>query len=136
MAELNASPSCLPTASDETYLTREQLRYLQETLLNWRTRLCRKLSGRLGDAPAQSLPDWVDSASHNTQSELTWADRERTMLLIKQIDAALERMASGTYGYCSESGEEIGIQRLMALPTAEYCIDTQQEIERRNKRFR
>jgi DnaK suppressor protein len=85
--------------------------------------------------PSESLPDWIDSASLSTQVALTWADRERSLDLIRQIDAALERIASGTYGYCRESGEEIGIERLMALPTAQYCVETQRDLERRKRRF-
>jgi DnaK suppressor protein len=114
----------------------ERLAYFRDKLLRWRDELCQNLPGHPESISAQSLPDWVDSASCTTQLELSWADRERTVVLIRQIDAALFRIAAGTYGYCTESGEEIGIERLMALPTAQYCLEIQSDIEWRQKKFR
>ena len=117
------------------YLSDAQLRFFRDRLLRWRQEQCQRLTGRSLAVPSESLPDWIDSASLSTQVALTWADRERSLDLISQIDAALERIASGTYGYCRESGEEIGIERLMALPTAQYCVETQRDLERRKRRF-
>ncbi len=117
------------------YLSDAQLRFFRDRLLRWRQEQCQRLTGRSLAVPSESLPDWIDSASLSTQVALTWADRERSMDLIRHIDAALERIASGTYGYCRESGEEIGIERLMALPTAQYCVETQRDLERRKRRF-
>ena len=117
------------------YLSAAQLRFFRDRLRRWRQEQCQRLTGRSLAVPSESLPDWIDSASLSTQVALTWADRERSLDLISQIDAALERIASGTYGYCRESGEEIGIERLMALPTAQYCVETQRDLERRKRRF-
>ena len=117
------------------YLSYAQLRFFRDRLLRWRQEQCQRLTGRSLAVPSESLPDWIESASLSTQVALTWADRERSLDLISQIDAALERIASGTYGYCRESGEEIGIERLMALPTAQYCVETQRDLERRKRRF-
>jgi len=131
-----AHDTCCVARGDETYLSPEQLRYFHDRLLTWRRELCRSLAGSPGEVIVESLPDWVDSAAHSSQVALSLAERERTQILIRQIDAALKRIMAGTYGYCVASGDEIGLQRLMALPTAQYSLETQQEIERGKKRFR
>jgi DnaK suppressor protein len=136
MSDATAAPHCPVTVSDKTYLTEAQLNEFKDYLLAWRSELCQALPGRQDDALAERLPDWVDSAALSTQIELSMVDRARAMELIRQIDAALGRIAAGTYGYCAISGEEIGIDRLRALPTAVYCVETQNEIERRKRRLR
>lgn len=120
----------------ETYLGTEQLRYFKDKLLLWRSELCARLKGCCAEAMNEGLPDWIDSASLRTQMELSLGDRERSLQSILQVDEALERIAAGSYGYCAISGEEIGIERLTAMPTARYCIETQNDIERRSRRFR
>lgn len=119
--------------ADSTYLDQGLLHYFRGRLLRWRDELCTRMQGRPDDGALHGLPDWLDSASLSTQVELSWADRERSLQIIRQIDAALERIESGTYGYCAESGEEIGVRRLMAMPIAQYSVETQSDIERRRQ---
>lgn len=131
MVEKNASSN--GTIDGEAYMSRDQLRYFQEKLLRWRKELWAKVQERQDEDDFHGLSDWLDFASHNTQVELSLADRERSLHLIRQIDAALGRIESGTYGYCAESGEEIGIKRLMVVPIALYSVEIQNEIERRRQ---
>ncbi len=127
--------SCLQD-SNVSCLSDDQLRYFKERLLLWRTELCDKIRWNGDSLPDQGLSDWLDVAAVNAQVELSMVERQRSWQLIRQIDAALERIADGTYGFCSESGAEIGIKRLKALPTAQYSVDIQNDIEQRKRRWR
>lgn len=120
--------------AEEPYMSRAQLHYLRNRLLGWR----RELSSRLQEAPdetvAEPLADWVDCASLNSQRELSLGERARNLQIIRQIDAALARIKAGTYGYCAESGEEIGFRRLTIMPIARYSVEVQRDIERCQRR--
>lgn len=118
---------------DEAYMPVGRLHYFQAKLLRWRGELSLRLQGSLEEGAAESLPDWVDSAALTTQAELSWADRDRAVQTLRQIDAALARIDAGTYGYCAETGEEIGLERLMAMPIALFSVETQRERERRRQ---
>ena len=75
-----------------------------------------------------------DRASVETDISLELRNRDRLRKLINQIDSALERIDTGNYGYCEETGEEIGIQRLIARPIARMCIEAQEEHEKFERR--
>lgn len=123
---------------DEPYMGRHQRQYFQNKLLRWRKDLC--VSLKLIEHPEQyeedKFADWIDAASVHTQVELSWANRERSLQILKEIDAALERIREGSYGYCIETGEEIGIRRLIALPIAQFSVEAQQHREQRRKHDR
>jgi len=134
----DANDSSCVGIGDESYLSPAQLEYFRDRLLQWRRELCRNLAGETGPVtmPMENLPDWVDSATHSALIELSLAEQERSLALIRQIDTALQRIAAGSFGYCLQSGEEIGLRRLMALPIARYSVEIQSEIERGARRCR
>ncbi len=120
--------------TDECYMTTRQLQYFRDKLLRWRSELCRQKPCLDADRDDPGLqPDWIDSASLSTSWHLMQARRDRTVDTLRQIDAALARIAAGTYGFCEESGEEIGLERLLAMPTARLSVEAQSDLERRRR---
>ncbi|MBW2519437.1 MAG: TraR/DksA family transcriptional regulator [Deltaproteobacteria bacterium] len=123
---------------DEPYMSLNQLHYFQNKLLGWRKEVCDKLSRNFPafDKHAEQTADWVDAAALQTQNQLYYANHDHALRTLIEIDSALQRIKSGTFGFCIESGDEIGFKRLIALPIAKYSIDTQEELEKRNKTVR
>ena len=80
-------------------------------------------------------PDDIDRASMETDKALDLRTKDRIRKLINKIDDALERIEDGTYGYCEETGEPIGIERLEARPVATLSIEAQERHERMEKTF-
>jgi len=119
-----------------SYLNANQLNFFANKLHNWRRDLYQILRQ---DNPQEQepmrQPDWVDEAATKSQLDFNWANRERAARLIQEIDAALERIDTGDYGYCLESGEEIGIKRLLVLPIAKYAVHAQERLERQRLRY-
>ena len=86
---------------------------------------------------AEELSDEADIASTTTTQQITFSIRERELNKLKRIDAALNRIDTGTFGICEESGEYIEIKRLENQPWTEYCIEIAEEKEREeSQRFR
>ena len=77
--------------------------------------------------------DIVDQASSYTDKNVEMKAINRQIKLISKIDQALKRIQDGTYGYCAETGEPIGLKRLMARPVAELCIAAQEKHEKEEK---
>lgn len=129
---------CLHRIEDEPYMSRHQKQYFQSRLLCWRNELCLRLKLAYYPVAADEdkLADWIDAASVQTQAELSWAERERSLQIVKEIDAALGRIHEGSYGFCIETGEPIGIRRLIALPIAQLSVEAQQQRERRARHCR
>jgi len=123
----------VPTRS---YLNANQLNFFANKLRNWRSDLYQILrqTNHLEQEPMRQ-PDWVDEAATKSQLDLTWANRERAARLIQEIDAALGRIDAGDYGYCLETGEEIGIKRLLVLPIAKYEVSAQERLEKQRLRY-
>src|SRR5690349_24935910 len=84
----------------------------------------------------QNHPDLADRASSETDRAIELRARDRQRKLISKIDAALQRIEDGTYGYCEETGEPIGLKRLDARPIATLSIEAQERHERREKVYR
>jgi len=85
-------------------------------------------SGREAVASEKQLPDerdadWVDAAKESEDREVSGRLSEREQLEIEEIDAALDRLACGTYGVCEHCGRAVGRQRLLAIPEARYCVE-------------
>jgi DnaK suppressor protein len=83
-----------------------------------------------------SLPDVVDRASAESDKALELRTRDRQRKLISKIEAAIRRIDAGTYGYCDETGEPIGVKRLVARPTATLSIEAQERHERKERTVR
>jgi DnaK suppressor protein len=74
--------------------------------------------------------DIIDQGAQEVNTALKICSQDRTIKIIQEIDAALDRIDSKTYGYCEETGEEIGIKRLEACLTATLCLEAQHWLER------
>lgn len=125
-------------AKSEHYLTDEQLEYFRAKLIKWKKELLHEtddVQHQLKDEKVVEADD-VDTASNmsNQLFELRSKDRERK--LIHKIDKALARIDDGTYGYCEETGEPIGLKRLEARPIATLCISAQERHEKSEHEYR
>lgn len=123
----------------ETYMNARQLEYFRRKLVEWRATL-RKESGETLEALQESAPqepDLADRATTEIDRALELRTRDRARKLISKIDAALKRIEDGTYGYCEETGEPIGLKRLEARPIATLSFEAQERHERleRTQRF-
>ncbi len=130
------NPPTLPPeyrpSDDEEYMNPLQLEYFRQKLLQWRSELVTDSSGTLQNLKEVSLnePDITDRATLETDryTELRTRDRERKV--IAKIDEALFRIDDGSYGYCEETGEPIGVRRLEARPIATLSVEAQERHER------
>ena len=120
-------PDYVPNKKEE-YMNEMQLEYFRQKLLDWKKDLLNQSSGTLEDLRQGGLnqPDDVDRASLETDKSIDLRTKDRARKLIVKIDQALDRIEDGTYGYCEETGEEIGIDRLMARPIATLCVEAQE----------
>jgi len=129
-------PDYVPSKKEE-YMNDMQLEYFRRKLVEWKKELLVQSSDTLDDLRQGGLnqPDDIDRASLETDKSLDLRTKDRARKLILKIDEALERIEDGTYGYCEETGEEIGIDRLMARPIATLCIEAQERHERMEKTY-
>ncbi len=129
-------PDYVPNKKEE-YMNEMQLEYFRQKLLEWKKELLAQSSDTLDDLRQGGLnqPDDIDRASLETDKSLDLRTKDRVRKLILKIDAALERIEDGSYGYCEETGEEIGIARLMARPIATLCVEAQERHERMEKTY-
>ncbi len=109
-----------------------QLEYFRQKLLRWRNDLLREADGTLASLSEGGIreADVTDRASVETDRALELRTRDRARKLISKIDQALVRIELGTYGYCEETDEPIGIKRLEARPIATMSIEAQERHER------
>ncbi len=125
-------------SEDEDFMSPFQTEYFRQKLLRWRAELLAESNGTLSHMKEESLsePDVTDRATLETDrfTELRTRDRERK--LISKIDLALQRIESGTYGYCEETDEPIGVRRLEARPIATLSLEAQERHERMERTHR
>jgi len=129
-------PDYVPTKKEE-YMNDMQLEYFRRKLVDWKKDLLAQSNDTLDDLRQGGLnqPDDIDRASLETDKSLDLRTKDRARKLILKIDEALERIEDGTYGYCEETGEEIGIERLIARPIATLCVEAQERHERMEKTY-
>lgn len=122
-------------SEDEPYMNPRQLEYFRGKLLDWREKLLKESGESLGSLREEIAKevDFLDRGTLEANTSLKLKTRDRCQEVIRQIDDALERIEDGTYGYCEETGEEIGIKRLEARPTATLCIEAQEWNERKGR---
>ncbi|HUA53060.1 MAG TPA: RNA polymerase-binding protein DksA [Candidatus Sulfotelmatobacter sp.] len=115
-----------------------QLEYFRQKLLRWRAELLQESTETLNHLQAESLhqPDLTDRASMETDRALELRTRDRERKLISKIDAALQRIEDGSYGFCEETNEPIGIRRLEARPIATLSLEAQERHERLERTHR
>jgi DnaK suppressor protein len=135
-ASIVLPPDYRPTA-DEEYMNDMQLEYFRQKLVAWKKSIVSQSVDTLEDLRQGGLnqPDDVDRASLETDKSLDLRTRDRMRKLISKIDEALERIEEGNYGYCEETGEPIGIERLEARPVATLSIEAQERHERMEKTY-
>ncbi|MBA8667211.1 RNA polymerase-binding protein DksA [Candidatus Jidaibacter acanthamoebae] len=123
-----------PSESEE-YMGPYQLEYFRRKLLKWKADLLSESMQTVEHLKEENWnePDLNDRASIETETTFELRTRDRYRKLIDKIDAALMRIAKGTYGYCDDTGEPIGVKRLEARPVATLSIEAQERHERFEK---
>ncbi len=119
----------------EDYMNKKQLEHFRSILLAWKQELVEEIQRTVHNMQDETAnhPDPNDRASQETDMSLELRSRERERKLIKKIDEAISRIDAEDYGFCESCGEEIGVQRLEARPTATLCIDCKTLDEIREK---
>ena len=120
----------------EKYMCAKHLAFFKQKLINWKKELKKSSSEALYNSSLDdnsTSADIVDQASSYTEKNVELRAINRQIKLISKIDAALKRIQDGTYGFCIETGEPIGLKRLMARPVATLCIAAQEKHEKNEK---
>ena len=120
----------------EKYMCAKHLALFKQKLINWKNELKKSSSEALYNSSLDdnsTSADIVDQASSYTEKNVELRAINRQIKLISKIDAALKRIQDGTYGFCIETGEPIGLKRLMARPVATLCIGAQEKHEKNEK---
>lgn len=125
-------------SEDEPFMNERQLAYFRQKLLDWKDDILRSNRETLQHLfeDSSQYSDIADRASAETDKSLELRARDRQRKLVAKIDAALERIRDGSYGYCLETGEPIGLKRLEARPIATLSIEAQERHERKERIFR
>jgi DnaK suppressor protein len=124
----------VPT-ENEPYMNPIQIEYFRRSLLVWREQLLlesEKTLNKLKEDKDRDI-EAVDQGTSESATAFELRTRDRYRKLLKKIDNALERIKDGSYGFCEETGEEIGIRRLLARPVAILSIEAQEKHERDEK---
>jgi DnaK suppressor protein len=120
----------------EKYMCGKHKAYFIQKLTEWKNEIIKSNSQALysGDLVENiSSPDVIDQASSYTEKNVEMRTVNRQIKLVSKIDAALKKLIDGTYGFCEETGEPIGLKRLIARPIATLCIAAQEKHEREEK---
>ena len=121
----------------EPFMNPRQREYFRQKLESWKDDILRESRETLENLQeeSQNHPDMADRASSESDRALELRTRDRQRKLISKIDAALKRLEDGTYGYCEETGDPIGVPRLLARPTATLTIEAQERRELKQKMY-
>ena len=122
----------------EKYMSSKQKSYFKTTLIEWKNQIIKSnnKSLHLNEVDHEiSSPDVVDQASSQTEKTVEMRTLNRQIKLLTKIDQAIDRIKNNTFGYCEETGEPIGIKRLVARPIATLSIEAQEKHERNEKIF-
>ncbi len=120
----------------EKYMCAKHLEFFKRKLLEWKKDLKKSNSEAIFNASMDdnsSSADIVDQASSYTEKNVEMRAINRQIKLISKIDGALKKIQDGTYGFCEETGEPIGLKRLIARPVATLCIAAQEKHEKNEK---
>jgi len=121
----------------ELYMGKPQLEHFRQILESWKKDLMVEVDRTVSHMKdeAANFPDPNDRATQEEEFSLELRTRDRERKLIRKIDEALKRIDDGSYGYCLETGEEIGVKRLEARPVATLSIEAQERRERRERQY-
>ena len=122
----------------EPFMNDRQKAYFRGKLQDWKNDILREARDTLEALQQENAnhPDLADRASSETDRAIELRARDRQRKLIAKIDAALQRIEEGTYGYCEETGEPISLKRLDARPIATLSLEAQERHERRERVYR
>ena len=122
----------------EEYMSDEQLEHFRDILTAWKKELMYEVDRTVHHMQdeAANFPDPNDRATQESEFGLELRTRDRERKLLRKIDSALARIDDGSYGYCDETGEEIGLKRLEARPVATLCLEAQERRELAERQFR
>jgi len=122
----------------EEYMNAKQLEYFRQKLLAWRQDLIDESQETINNlrGEVRDVGDEAERASRETENSLELRTRDRYRKLLGKIDQALARIDDNSYGFCEETGEEIGLARLEARPIATLCLDAQERWELKQKQMR
>ena len=125
-------------SDDEPFMNDRQKEYFRRKLMAWKEEILRESRSTISNLQEDmgSLPDLADRASTETDRSLELRARDRQRKLISKIDSALRRIEEDNYGYCEETGEPIGLARLMFRPTAKLCIEAKERQEQQEHHYR
>jgi len=131
-------PKNYTLSEDEPFMNAKQREYFRRRLLRWREELLEESNQTLQNLQEASLqsPDIADRASAETDRAVELRTRDRGRKLVQKIDEALDRLDDGSYGYCEETGEPIGLRRLEARPIATMGLEAQERHERMERIYR
>ena len=122
----------------EKYMCAKHKSYFKARLIEWRNEIIESNSKNLYLSPGDheiSSPDVVDQAASQTEKNVEMRTINRQIKLLSKIDKAIKKIQDDTYGYCEETGEPIGIKRLIARPIATLTIEAQEKHEKNEKIF-
>lgn len=131
-------PADYRPSDTEPFMNPRMRAYFRQKLIRWKGEIVeqnRETLIGLHDDSSQHA-DLTDRASSETDKALELRARDRQRKLVAKIDAAIQRIEDGSYGYCEETGEPIGIKRLDARPIATLSLEAQERHERREKVYR
>ncbi len=122
----------------EKFMSAKQREFFRRRLLGWRDELVRDAQGTIQNLQEDDgqAPDIADRATTESERSIELRARDRQRKLVAKIDAALGRIEDGSYGYCDDTGEPIGLKRLEARPIATLSIEAQERHERRERVYR
>ena len=121
----------------EKFMNAKMKEYFRQKLVNWKQELLKESSQTLNNLQNENeaKPDITDRASEEIDRSFELRTRDRERKLINKIDAALQRIEDGSYGYCDETGDPISIKRLEARPVATLSLEAQEMHEKAEKRI-
>lgn len=130
------TPDYDPMKDKGEYMNPVMLEFFRQRLIDWRQELLRESSETIQNTLQETelqKPDLADRASAETDHALELRTRDRERKLINKINSALKRIEENEYGYCEETGDEIGVARLVARPVATLSLEAQERHERKEK---
>jgi DnaK suppressor protein len=128
-------PGNYKPSAKEPFMNEKQLEYFRRKLLDWRAEIEQENQKTLANLKEidLNLPDMTDRASVEADADVELKIRERSSKLMGKINKALKRIEAGTYGYCEETGEPIGLERLEARPVVTLSVEAQERHEKLEK---
>ena len=134
---MNKLPKNYKPTQKEKFMNAKMKEYFRQKLVSWKKDLLKESSQTLNNLQNENeaKPDITDRASEEIDRSFELRTRDRERKLINKIDAALQRIEDGSYGYCDETGDPISIKRLEARPVATLSLEAQEMHEKAEKRI-